>query len=123
MAPLAILAASLGADVTGSDRNWDRGLALPVFSALRSGGVTLVPQDGSGVLPELDALVHSTAVETENPDFVRAVDLGVKRVRRGTFLAELASAKRAIAIAGTSGKSTVTAMIAHILVRAGLDPS
>lgn len=123
MAPLAILAASLGADVTGSDRNWDRGLALPVFSALRSGGVTLVPQDGSGVLTELDALVHSTAVETENPDFVRAVDQGVKRVRRGTFLAELASAKRAIAIAGTSGKSTVTAMIAHILVRAGLDPS
>jgi len=123
MAPLAILAASLGADVTGSDRNWDRGLALPVFSALRSGGVTLLSQDGSGVIPELDALVHSTAVESENPDFVRAVDLNVTRVRRGTFLAELASARRAIAVAGTSGKSTVTAMIAHILVRAGLDPS
>jgi len=123
MAPLAILAASLGADVTGSDRNWDRGLALPVFSALRSGGVTLVPQDGSGVIPELDALVHSTAVESENPDFVRAIDSNVTRIRRGTFLAELASAKRAIAVAGTSGKSTVTAMIAHILVRAGLDPS
>ena len=123
MAPLAILAASLGADVTGSDRNWDRGLSVPVFSALRGAGVRLVPQNGSGVLPELDAVVHSTAVESSNPDVRRSEEHGVKLIRRGSFLAELAAARRTIAIAGTSGKSTVTAMTAHILVRAGLDPS
>ncbi|HET9251552.1 MAG TPA: Mur ligase domain-containing protein [Candidatus Eisenbacteria bacterium] len=122
MTPLAILAASLGASVSGSDRNLDRGLALPSFDALRAAGVTLVPQDGSGVIPELDALVHSTAVEAGNPDFQRAVALGVDRIRRGSFLAKVASSRRTVAIAGTSGKSTVTAMVAHILVEAGLDP-
>lgn len=122
MTPLAILASSLGASVSGSDRNLDRGLALPSFDALRGAGVALVPQDGSGVIPELDALVHSTAVEAENPDFKRAVELGVERVRRGSFLAKVASSRRTVAIAGTSGKSTVTAMVAHILVETGFDP-
>jgi len=78
---------------------------------------------GTGVVPGLDALVHSTAVESTNPDFVRAGNLGIPSIRRGSFLAQLASERRAIAIAGTSGKSTVTAMVAHILLEAGFDPS
>jgi UDP-N-acetylmuramate--alanine ligase len=123
MAPLAQFAALQGARVSGSDRNLDRRLALPVFDALVEAGVTLTPQDGSGVTPGLDALVHSTAVEASNPDFQRAVELGITRVRRGTFLAQLAAQRRTIAIAGTSGKSTVTAMVAHILLEAGYDPS
>ena len=123
MTPLAILAASLGAEVSGSDRNLDRGLALPSFDALRRAGVRLLPQDGSGVTPELRAFIHSTAVEAANPDFRRAAELGVASIRRGSFLAGIASTRRAIAIAGTSGKSTVTAMTAHILVESGLDPT
>ena len=123
MTPMAILAAALGAEVSGSDRNLDRGLALPSFDALRKAGVKLVPQDGSGVTTDLRAFVHSTAVETANPDFRRAVELGITCIRRGSFLAGIASKRRTIAIAGTSGKSTVTAMTAHILLEAGLDPS
>jgi len=123
MAPLAILTASRGAVVSGSDRNHDRGLSLPVFDALRAAGVRLVPQDGTGVTADLDAFVHSTAVETGNPDFLRAIELDVPRIRRGSFLAQVASEHRTIAVAGTSGKSSVTTMIAHILVEAGLDPS
>ena len=123
MAPMAQLTALLGARVTGSDRNFDRGLLLPVFDGLARAGVTLVPQDGSGVEPGIDALIHSTAVEPTNPDFTRAEALGISRIRRGSFLAKLAAERRSIAIAGTSGKSTVTAMVAHILVDAGFDPS
>lgn len=123
MAPLAMLTVALGADVTGSDRNHDRGVAMHVFEELRRSGIHLVPQDGSGVNEGLTALIHSTAVETSNPDFARAVQLGLTRIRRGSFLAQLAAARRTVAIAGTSGKSTVTAMTAHILVAAGLDPS
>ncbi|HZE20310.1 MAG TPA: Mur ligase domain-containing protein, partial [Candidatus Angelobacter sp.] len=123
MAPLSQFVALLGAHVTGSDRNLDRGLSLPVFDAVAEAGVTLVPQDGSGVTSDLDALVHSTAVESTNPDYVRAGELGIPSIRRGSFLAQLASDRRAIAIAGTSGKSTVTAMVAHILLEAGFDPS
>ena len=123
MSPLALLAASLGADVTGSDRNHDRGVELPIFIHLARGGVRLVPQDGSAVHAGLDAVVYSTAVERSNPDFRRAEDLGVTLVRRGSFLASIAAARRAVAVAGTSGKSTVTAMIAHVFERCGLDPS
>ncbi|HTM01722.1 MAG TPA: Mur ligase domain-containing protein [Candidatus Omnitrophota bacterium] len=123
MAPLAMLTVALGADVTGSDRNHDRGVAMHVFEDLRRSGVHLLPQDGSGVTEALTALVHSTAVETSNPDFARAQALGIACIRRGSFLARLAASRRAVAIAGTSGKSTVTAMTAHILVAAGLDPS
>ena len=123
MAPMAQLTALLGARVTGSDRNFDRGLELPVFDGLARAGISLVPQDGSGVEPGIDALIHSTAVEPTNPDFTRAETLGIERIRRGSFLARLAAERRSIAIAGTSGKSTVTAMVAHILVDSGFDPS
>lgn len=123
MAPLALLAASLGADVTGSDRNRDRGVALPIFEHLQRGGVRLVPQDGSAVHAGLNAVVYSTAVERSNPDFRGAEERGVTLVRRGSFLASIAGARRTIAVAGTSGKSTVTAMLAHILFKARLDPS
>ncbi|HLQ66792.1 MAG TPA: Mur ligase domain-containing protein [Candidatus Limnocylindrales bacterium] len=123
MAPLAMLALSLGATVTGSDRNLDRGVALHVFEELRRAGVTLLPQDGSGVVENLTAFVHSTAIEKDSPDFARAVALDVPRIRRGSFLARLAASRRTVAIAGTSGKSTVTVMTAHILVVAGYDPS
>jgi UDP-N-acetylmuramate--alanine ligase len=123
MAPLAMLTVALGADVTGSDRNYDRGVALHVFEELRRAGVHLVPQDGSAVNEGLTALIHSSAVETRNPEFERAVALGISRVRRGSFLARLAASRRTVAIAGTSGKSTVTAMTAHILIAAGYEPS
>ena len=123
MAPLAMLCASWGAAVTGSDRNHDRGLDLPVFAGLRALGIRLVPQDGCGVMPDLDAMIHSAAVEQANPDVQAAETLGVKRIRRGSFLAGIASGQRAIAVAGTSGKSTVTAMIAHILIETGWDPT
>lgn len=123
MAPLALLAASLGASITGSDRNRDRGVALPIFDHLARGGVRLVPQDGSGVHAGLDAVVYSTAVERTNPDMQAALGADVPLVRRGTFLASVAASRRTIAVAGTSGKSTVTAMIAHILWATGRDPS
>ena len=123
MAPMALLAVSLGADITGSDRNRDRGVALPIFDHLARGGVRLVPQDGSAVHVDLDAVVYSTAVERSNPDFRAAEDLGVTLIRRGSFLASIAGARRSVAVAGTSGKSTVTTMLAHILVKEGLDPS
>jgi UDP-N-acetylmuramate--alanine ligase len=123
MAPMAQLSAALGAEVTGSDRNLDRGVVLPWFEHLRAAGVRLLPQDGSGVVPGLDAVVHSSAVEPNNPDIRRAEALGIPRIRRGPFLARIANERRAVAVAGTSGKSTITAMTAHILVAAGLDPS
>jgi UDP-N-acetylmuramate--alanine ligase len=122
MTPLAILTASLGATVSGSDRNFDRGLALPSFDALRRAGVALLPQDGSGVHSRPRRLRSLERRRDREPEFQRAVELGIERIRRGSFLAKLASSRRTVAVAGTSGKSTVTTMIAHILVETGFDP-
>jgi len=122
MSALAQVLLAEGAAVSGSDRSHDAGLRLEVLRRLQRAGVRLVPQDGGGVSRGLSAVVVSTAVEAENADVRAAVRLEVPVVHRAALLARLAEGKRVVAVAGTSGKSTVTAMTGWILERAGLDP-
>jgi len=68
MNAVAQLLAGDGCRVSGSDRFWDQGVNLPVFDALRGMGVELLPQDGSALTRETEALVLSTAVESVNPE-------------------------------------------------------
>ena len=115
MLPLACIVRAGGGRVAGSDRSLDAGRTAPKFDYLRSLGIGLHPQDGSG-LREGMTLVTSAAVEDSVPDVVRARELGLNRVTRPQFLAQLLnSAHRSIAVGGTSGKSTVTGMIGWIL--------
>src|SRR5690606_21202233 len=81
------------------------------------------PQDGSGLTAAHTALVVSTAIEGGSPEIARARELGVPVLHRSELLALLAAEKKTIAVAGTSGKSTVTGMIWHVLEAAGLGPS
>src|SRR5258706_15550674 len=83
MAPLSQFVALLGAHVTGSDRNLDRGLSLPVFDAVAEAGLTPDPQDGSRLTSDLEALVHSPAAESPNPDYLPAGGLGIPSIRTG----------------------------------------
>ncbi len=83
----------------------------------------MFPQDGSGIGPDCAALVISTAVEEHVPDVARARELGVPIVHRSELLAHFVATHRSIAVTGTSGKSTVSAMIFEILRGAGRDPS
>lgn len=122
MSALAQIAALQGLEASGSDRSRDRGQSADVAGRLTAAGVRLFPQDGSGV-PEGGTLVVSTAIEEDNLDIARAKELGVKIVHRADYLAALAGAKRTVAVAGTSGKSTVTAMIFEILEADGRSPS
>jgi UDP-N-acetylmuramate--alanine ligase len=89
---------------------------------LLKAGATLVPQDGSGLEPQT-ILVVSTAVEDTIPEVKRAKELGCRIVHRSEALAEIASHTRCVAVSGTSGKSTVTAMVFRVLRGGGLDPS
>lgn len=111
-----------GYSVSGSDRFIDRRRALPVLEKLRALGITLVPQDGSGVTEETDCVVFSTAVENNNPDLLRARAMDKPIRHRAKMLADLAEGKSCIAIAGTCGKTTTTGMTGWILEAAGLDP-
>jgi UDP-N-acetylmuramate--alanine ligase len=115
MLPLASIVRSSGRRVAGSDRSLDAGRTAPKFDYLRSLGITLFPQDGSGVQPGM-TLVTSAAVEDTVPDVVRAKELGLERLTRPEFLAQLLNeAQRSVAVGGTSGKSTVTGMVGWIL--------
>jgi UDP-N-acetylmuramate--alanine ligase len=115
MLPLASIVRAGGARVAGSDRSLDAGRTPHKFDYLRSLGIQLFPQDGSG-LSEGMTLVTSAAVEHTVPDVVRAKELGLDQLTRPQFLARLLnSAQRSVAVGGTSGKSTVTGMIGWIL--------
>ncbi len=115
MLPLASILRASGAKVAGSDRSLDAGRTAPKFDYLRSLGIQLFPQDGSGLKPGM-TLVTSAAVEETVPDVVRADQLSLPHLRRPQLLAQLLnSAQSSVAVAGTSGKSTVTGMIGWIL--------
>ena len=115
MLPLASIVRASGARVAGSDRSLDAGRTPHKFDYLRSLGIQLFPQDGTG-LQEGMTLVTSAAVEATVPDVVRAKELGLSHLTRPEFLARLLNAaQRSVAVGGTSGKSTVTGMIGWIL--------
>ena len=115
MLPLASILRASGARVAGSDRSLDAGRTANKFNYLRSLGIPLFAQDGSG-LAEGMTLVTSAAVEDSVPDVIRARELDLPHLRRPELLAELLNqAHHSIAVGGTSGKSTVTGMIGWIL--------
>ena len=123
MLPLAAILRAGGARVSGSDRSLDAGRLAAKFEYLRSLGIQLAPQDGSG-LAEGMTLVTSAAVEEAIPDVVRANELGLDRLTRPQLLAKLLNAaQKSIAVGGTSGKSTVTGMIGWILHALHLQPT
>ena len=115
MLPLAAIVRATGARVTGSDRAFDAGRLAAKFEYLRSLGIRLFAQDGSG-LSKGATLVTSAAVEPTIPDIVRAGELGLAHVTRPQLLAQfLNAASISVAVGGTSGKSTVTGMLGWML--------
>ncbi|TPG56032.1 glutamate ligase domain-containing protein [Sphingomonas glacialis] len=124
MMPLAMILAGRGATVAGSDRTLDRGALPAKFADLAAKGVTLCPQDGSGVTSAEQIVVASAAVEATVADIVAAERVGAQRLSRPELLASLFNASvLPIGVAGTSGKSTVTGMIGWILYACGRDPT
>jgi len=121
VSPLARLMRARGHPVQGSDRALDQGLAVETAELLRREGIAVLPHDGSAITPGLDQFVYSTAVEAQTPEMAAARALGIPLVSRPAMLAELVNAGRpGVAISGTSGKSTVTGMVAWIAECAGL---
>ena len=118
MSGLAVVCAGLGATVTGSDRS-----ESSYMERLRAAG--LEPQIGHDAanLPEGAEVVVSTAIAAENPELALARERGQTVIHRGELLAELCAEKRLIAIAGTHGKTTTTAMAVWALRGLGEDPA
>jgi len=123
MSAIAQFLAMKGGRVSGSDRAFDRGQNPAARERLEKLGVLITPQDGQGVAGDCSAVVYSTAVEETVPDFAEARRLGVPLIHRSELLAHLVAAHRTVAITGTSGKSTTTAMAFEILRGTGRSPS
>ena len=107
---------------SGSDRFFDQGRMEEEAERLRALGITVWPQGGEGV-EEADLVIASGAVEAAVPDLARARALGRPVLHRSELLAHEVSRRGAIAITGTSGKSTVTGFVWSALAAAGLDPA
>ncbi len=124
MLPLAMILKGMGAKVAGSDRSYDQGRTPEKFDWLAQQGITLFPQDGSGMSSAEQVLVASAAIEDTVPEVARCNELGCSRMTRAELLSELFnSAQQSIAIGGTSGKSTVTGMLGWIMQDTGREPT
>jgi UDP-N-acetylmuramate--alanine ligase len=118
MSGLALVCARLGATVTGSDRS-----DSSYMGRLRAAGLAVTVGHDAANLPAGAEVVVSTAIGAENPELAAAREQGVEPLHRGALLAQLCAEKRLIAVAGTHGKTTTTAMIATALRAIGADPA
>jgi len=122
MSALAQAFLDAGRTVTGSDRLLDSGDRTETLACLEAQGVKLFPQDGSGLTAATQCLAISTAIEADNPEIVRARALNMTVVHRAEALSKLTEGRPLIAVTGTCGKSSVTALLGWLLEGAGMDP-
>jgi UDP-N-acetylmuramate--alanine ligase len=123
MSAIAQYLADTGVIVSGSDRLIGSIDSVKVKQALIKSGCSIHPQDGSGISADTNAVCVSTAIEETNPDIAAARTLGIPILHRSDVLASIVKSRKSVAVAGTSGKSTVTAMIFELLTACGMSPS
>lgn len=113
-----------GYAVSGSDRIQQNNEAeSPILETLARQGIAVQPQDGRAVTRETGALVISSAIEPDNPDLIAAQGVGVPVFHRAEALAAAIGGDRCIAVAGTSGKTTVAGMLGWLLTELGMSPN
>lgn len=118
LSSIATVLLQRGWSVSGSDRQ-----ASAAMDALGSAGARLYYGHAGENIIGADLVVRSSAVQDDNPEVVAARLAGIPVLKRRDFLGELLEGQDVIAIAGTHGKTTTTAMTAWVLTVLGLDPS
>ncbi|MEB2307827.1 MAG: UDP-N-acetylmuramate--L-alanine ligase [Candidatus Brocadiaceae bacterium] len=119
MSAVARILINEGCIVSGSDLR-----ISPLTSSLEGLGAKInTKQDGSFMSSETDMVVVSASITEDNPDLKTARKLGIKVVKYSQILGSLMKEKRGVAISGTHGKTTTSAMISTILKTSGLDPT
>lgn len=118
MSAIARLLLARGAQVSGSDVR-----RTPLTDELEAEGVRVAIGQRAENLAGADTVVVSSAIAHDNPELAAAVERKLDVVTRGAMLARLAHGHKLVAVAGTHGKTTTTAMLATIFESAGLDPT
>ncbi|MBS1947648.1 MAG: UDP-N-acetylmuramate--alanine ligase [Bacteroidetes bacterium] len=122
MSAVAQYLAGIGKMVSGSDRYFVPGLVNETKDKLTAMGIQCFEQNGEGITNNTDLVVVSTAIEDTVPEVQKARLLNIPIIKRSELLALIANSKQTIAVGGTSGKSTTSAMLYDILQYAGLEP-
>ena len=118
MSGIAEVLSNLGYVISGSDLADNA-----TTQRLAALGITTYVGHAASNVEGADAVVTSTAVQSDNPEVIRAREMKIPVVPRALMLAELMRLKQGIAIAGTHGKTTTTSLVASVLAEAGLDPT
>ena len=122
MSAIAQYLAGIGKNVTGSDRYFAPGVFNETKEKLEQAGIKCFLQDGEGIDKTTDLVVVSTAIEDTVYEVQKAKQLNIPIIRRSALLALISKSKKTIAVGGTSGKSTTSAMLFDILELAGMQP-
>jgi UDP-N-acetylmuramate--alanine ligase len=123
MSAIAQYLKGIGKNVSGSDRFFKEGEYNETKEKLEAESIRCFVQNGEGITKSTDLVVVSTAVEDTVAEVQKAKQLNIPIIKRSELLALIAASKKTIAVGGTSGKSTTTAMLFDILENAGLKPS
>ena len=123
MSAIAQYLAGTGKTVSGSDRYFQPGEQNETKDKLENGGIRCFLQNGEGISDQTDLVVVSAAIENTVAEVQKARGLSIPIIKRSELLAIISKSKKTIAVGGTSGKSTTSAMLFDILEFAGLDPS
>jgi len=116
---LALMLQRLGARCSGSDS-----VGGPVLDVLREEAIPCTTDQSPAGLPDdCDLVVASAAIRPDHPQRMQAEERGVRVISYAEALGMLQSERTGISVAGTHGKSTTTAMLCHVLMMCGLDPS
>ncbi|GAA1523445.1 UDP-N-acetylmuramate--L-alanine ligase [Nocardioides humi] len=116
LSAIARLMHQAGVPVSGSDAS-----DSAVVQALRAEGITVHVGHDAAHLAGVDTVVATTAVREDNPEIVAALDRGLRLWPRSAGLQSVLLGRRVVAVAGTHGKTTTTAMTVVALQEAGLD--
>jgi UDP-N-acetylmuramate--alanine ligase len=116
MSALARILSARGETVTGSDVK-----ETPLITRLRDEGIVVAIGHDAQNVPAGATLVVSSAIERRNPEYAAAQRLGLTILHRGELLAQLVNGRRGIAVCGTHGKTTTTAMVHTVLRMSGVD--
>lgn len=108
-----------GHTVTGSDLS-DSGL----LQILREKGAKIyIGHSAQNLSPDTELVVYTPAIASDNPEFIKAAELKLKIIKRAELLGVVVNKKKLIAVSGTHGKTTTSAMIAYALLKNNYDPT